>query len=93
MWTKTKKKELESLNSRKGLESSDSDSESTSNDEEETNLLPSNGNNTISVEQSDESSDSDGDTSSSDDEVETNVLPSNEKKTQLGTERRHEQQR
>jgi hypothetical protein len=78
--TKTKKKELESLNSRKGLESSDSDSESSSNDEEETNLLPSNGNNTISVEQSDESSVTDGDTSSSDDEVETNVLPSNGKK-------------
>jgi hypothetical protein len=33
------------------------------------------------VEQSDESSDSDGDTSSSDDEVETNVLPSNGEKT------------
>jgi hypothetical protein len=38
------------------------------------------------MEQSNELSDSDGDTSSSDDEDETNVLPSNEKNTQLGTE-------
>jgi hypothetical protein len=78
--TKTKKKELESLNSRKGLELSESESESSSNNKDEMNLLPSNGNNTISVEQSDESSNSDGDTSSSDDGVETNVLPSNRKK-------------
>jgi hypothetical protein len=77
--TNTKKKELESLNSRKGLESSNSDSESSSTNKDETNLLPSNGNNTISVEQSNESSNSDGDTSSSDDKIETNVLPSNEK--------------
>jgi hypothetical protein len=43
-------------------------------------LLPSNGKKIISVEQSDESSDSDGDTSTSEDEVETNVLPMKGKK-------------
>lgn len=43
-------------------------------------MLPSNGKNIISVEQSDESSDSGGDTSTSEDEVETNVLSMKGKK-------------